>query len=189
MAKGEEKGKKAADDKKDEQAAPPPKKSKLVLIIILVNVVLILGVGAYFLFFANKPHKTEGEEGKEGEEKSAESAVEEGAGAEGKAKSAEMGPLVQLEPFTVNLDEPGTARYLRVVIQIEVDSKNGEEELKAITVPVRDIIITHLSSLNRSQVQGEVNKNMLRHALRGKINERMKKGKVKEIYFSDFVVQ
>src|SRR5580692_8477926 len=36
------------------------------------------------------------------------------------------GPVVPLDPFVVNLDEPGTSRYLKVTIQLEVETPEVE---------------------------------------------------------------
>ena len=164
-----------------EQQAPAPKKSKLPIIIILIVVLLGGGgAGGYFFFFKHKAPA--GEEQKEGEH--------EGAGEEGgKADSKAMGLMVELDPFLVNLDEPGTTRYLKTGIQLEVTDAKAEEEIKARKVQLRDLILTYLSSLNYSQTQGTVNKDIIRNALTKKITEKLGAGKVKGLYFTDFVIQ
>src|SRR5256885_16515661 len=57
-----------------------------------------------------------------------------------KEPTAEIsGPIVPLDPFVVNLDEPGTSRYLKLTLQIEVAPK-AEDVLGKSKELVRDAI-------------------------------------------------
>lgn len=180
--------------KEEPQASPdgakpddkPKKGGKLIPLLLVVNMALVAGLAA-FLFLGGHgsggAHKEKDKEAKEGE------AAKEEEGAKAKDTKAQMGPVVELDPFLVNLDESGQARYLKVTIQFEMSTPQASEELKARTVPTRDLIITYLSSLNFSQTQGQVNKEIIRTSLMKRINASLSAGEVKNIYFTDFVIQ
>src|SRR5262245_32844873 len=54
------------------------------------------------------------------------------------------GPVVELPPFVVNLDEPGTSRYLKVTLQLEL-FPGADHSLEKSKQLIRDIILSHLS--------------------------------------------
>jgi len=99
-----------------------------------------------------------------------------------------MGPIVALDPFVVNLDEPGTSRYLKVTLQVEVAPKT-EEVLAKSKELVRDAVLSHLSGLHLKDTLGTEAKDRLRQDLVAKINKLLGPGKVRRMFFQDFVVQ
>ncbi len=156
--------------------------SPLVVILLALNMLLVAGVGAYVVFFGGigqAPEKAndtvEAEQTEESDEK--------------KDTGVTIGPIVEMQPFLVNLDEPGTNRYLKASIQLELDGPNGQTEAQTRQVPLRDLIITYLSSLNYSQTQGVVNKEIIRTSMIKQINEVLRQGKVNNLYFTEFVIQ
>ncbi len=176
----------AVDEKdvEEEGSSPKPKKGGnfLIVLLLVVNLLLVGGMGAYFILFGGM-----GKGGSNAGE--LEGAQETGAEEVKEEVSDKLGTIVQLEPFLVNLDEPGTNRYLKAVIQLEVAAKETEEEVKLRAVPLRDLVITYLSSLNYSQTQGVVNKEVIRTALIKQISNLLKTGSVKNLYFTEFVIQ
>ncbi|MEK6709949.1 MAG: flagellar basal body-associated FliL family protein [Nitrospinota bacterium] len=99
------------------------------------------------------------------------------------------GPIIPLTPFIVNLADPGGRRYLKVTVEIELEKKESEAEMKARVPEIRDQIIVALSSKTFQQVQGAAGKQVLREELTARLNATLKSGKVKNLYFTDFVVQ
>jgi len=99
-----------------------------------------------------------------------------------------MGPIVALDPFVVNLDEPGTSRYLKVTLQVEVAPKT-EEVLAKSKELIRDAVLSHLSGLHLKDTLGTEAKDRLRQDLVAKINKLLGPGKVRRMFFQDFVVQ
>jgi len=98
------------------------------------------------------------------------------------------GPIVALEPFVVNLDEPGTSRYLKVTLQLELAPK-AEEALAKSKELVRDAILSHLSGLHIKDTLGAEAKDRLRSDLVAKITKLVGPDKVRRMFFQDFVVQ
>src|SRR5262245_58758747 len=75
----------------------------------------------------------------------------EGHGAE--PTSDVTGPVVALDPFVVNLDEPGTPRYLKMTLELELyggaggghGEGGGEQMLAKSKQLIRDVILSHIS--------------------------------------------
>lgn len=148
----------------------------LIGILLGVNILLIVAIGGYLVLFGGMDKNKSDDE------------VEVKKGGN-KGEPSEIGPIVELEPFLVNLDEPGSSRYLKAVVQIEMADKISSENVKERSVQLRDLIITYLSSLNYSQTQGMVNKEIIRTSLITKISAKLGKAKVRNLYFTEFVIQ
>jgi flagellar protein FliL len=98
------------------------------------------------------------------------------------------GPVVALDPFVVNLDEPGTSRYLKLTLQLELAPK-AEEALAKNKELVRDTILSHLSGLHLKDTLGAEAKEKLRQELLAKITKLVGPEKVRRIFFQEFMVQ
>jgi flagellar FliL protein len=163
----------------DEEPAAPPKPvdppagakpSKAILGLLVVN----LAGTAFVAFKLMTAHPIE--------------AAIPAAHADAAPKVEVMGPVVSLDPFVVNLDEPGTSRYLKVTLRLEIAPKT-EEALTAAKEPVRDAILSHLSGLHLKDTLGAEAKDKIRGDLLAKITKLLGPEKVRRMFFQDFVVQ
>jgi flagellar FliL protein len=93
----------------------------------------------------------------------------------------------KMEPFLVNLADPGQLRYLKVTLHVETHQK-GEEFEKRLPQS-RDSVLTVLSSKNSRDLMTSEGKNALREEIKEKINHLLTETKVKNIYFTEFVIQ
>ncbi|MBS1958658.1 MAG: flagellar basal body-associated FliL family protein [Bdellovibrionales bacterium] len=184
-----------------EVAASPPAGggSKLGLIISVLNLVLILGIGAVvFIQFQRDKHResvsdinsTEepaGEAGKAGEHGGGEKKAE---GEHGGTSAKTGAQVITLEQFTVNLStSPGTPpRFARVVIAVEVASGETATELNTKTPQVRNAILDLFNSKRPSDLQTGEGRNFLKEEIRNALNSFLVTGKVKGVFFSNFVV-
>jgi flagellar FliL protein len=100
-----------------------------------------------------------------------------------------MGPVYPLEPFLVNLAEPGRPRFLKVVLNLELDSPAVSAELDGLKPKVRDNVLTLLSSKSVADLTSVGDKERLRNEIIHRINSFLSAGKVIEVYFVEFVVQ
>ncbi|MBI4714830.1 MAG: flagellar basal body-associated FliL family protein [Nitrospirae bacterium] len=173
----------AKDEKKPEEAPegavtpPPPKKRGNVLWIVVGVSVVLLGVGGFFgwKFFM-------GGEAGPGEEGSAK-------GAEAK-KLAKPGPIVNLDPFLVNLADPGdSSHYLKVTIKLEVKGEEGSVEIGERMPQIRDAILVLLSSKTSEEIRTVEGKFQLRDEVISRANTFLAGKQVKAAYFTDFVMQ
>ncbi len=100
-----------------------------------------------------------------------------------------IGPIYRLDPFTVNLADPGRSRFLRVVLQLELDAPSAAAELDSIEPRVRDATLTLLSSKRSGELATVGDKERLRNEIIHRLNGLLSGGKVIEVYFTEFVVQ
>jgi flagellar protein FliL len=143
------------------------KKSSLVKIIILVVAVAALGGGgffAYLKFFKKAPDS-------------------------GKQPVVEQTVMQEMGTYLVNLANTGGKRYLKVTIQFELSNAKVGAELTRRTVEVRDKIIMLLSSKEYEEIGNPTGKMTLKKELINQMNRFLQDGQVKEIYFSEFLVQ
>jgi flagellar FliL protein len=93
----------------------------------------------------------------------------------------------KMEPFLVNLADPGQFRYLKVTLHVETQQK-GEEFEKRLPQS-RDSVLTILSSKNSKDIMTSEGKNALREEIKEKMNHLLTETKVRYIYFTEFVIQ
>jgi flagellar protein FliL len=99
------------------------------------------------------------------------------------------GPLVPLDAFVVNLDEPGSARYLKLTVQLELVDAKAEEIIEKSKQVIRDEVLRHLSGLKLADTLGAKAKDTLRDEMMKMIEDIVGKGKVRRMFFQEFVVQ
>lgn len=161
--------------KADAPAAAPKKKSKLVLILALAFVVLGGGgAGAYFYFAKNATPPTEEEKAK---------AEEEEAGEPG---------LVELDPFVVNLADPGGQRYVRVSMRLLTATEEQAVEMKENAVDkakLRAEILELLSMQTADVLTTLDGKNELKAAIAEHASHAVHHLKVTDVLFVEFIVQ
>ena len=93
----------------------------------------------------------------------------------------------KMEPFLVNLADPGQLRYLKVTLHVETHQK-GEEFEKRLP-QTRDSVLTILCSKNSRDIMTSEGKNALREEIKEKMNHLLTETKVRNIYFTEFVIQ
>lgn len=184
-------------EKEKEETAPEEegkkKKGNMLLFIIIGVLVLILIIGGVvaFLMMGNDEAAAKGGEATKHEasaapeEKHASNAEASG----GEEASTEIGLMFPLETFTVNLLSESGRRYLKVVMNLEMGGKELSPELEEKKPVFRDIIIRILSSKSLEEISTIKGKEKLKEEIVNEINPRLKDGKVKHVYFTDFVVQ
>ncbi|MFO7716053.1 flagellar basal body-associated protein FliL [Desulfosarcina sp.] len=151
--------------------------SKKVLIIIVVAAVLFMGmVGAGFFILWNKVSQLPLDPSKVDD-----LSVEE--------EENVIGPLYSLDTMIVNLADHGGKRYLRVTMALELSDPEALASIESRLPQVRDAILMILPTKNYDDVSTSEGKVALRSQVMEKINSLMTKGRVNNIYFTEFVVQ
>ena len=205
----------AAKDNKEKEAALPegqaekPKKKsrgkKLVFILALLIMILgAAGVGAYWWLYMRTP----GEEVAAGDEVVEQAASQEEKNAPASAGSAERsgepastarierqsslprgGNLVlPLPTIMVNLSEPGGRRYLKLGLEVEVNS-DVAAQLKSQNARIRDAIIMLLAGKSYGDIASPDGKVLLKAEIAARLNQILGAQKVVRVYFTDFVVE
>jgi len=158
-----------------EEAAPQKKKSKVVFFIIIGVGMLLLGGGAFFAymkFLAPKPQTDTA-----------------AATAEPAPPADTVGEMLALKPFVVNLSDPNGKRYLKVQIEIEIESPLAVERVTKSVPKLRDMVIIMLTSLTFEEVMTPEGKIRIRDELLERFNQVLRPDRIKNIYFTEFVVQ
>lgn len=151
--------------------------SKTVLIIIISVAVLFMGmVGAGFFILWNKISQMPMDP----------AAIEEIAVEE---EENVIGPLYSLDTMIVNLADHGGKRYLRVTMALELSDSEAMTTIEGRLPQVRDAILMILPVKKYDDVSTTDGKIALRAEVMEKINGLMTKGRVNNIYFTEFVVQ
>ncbi len=163
--------KKEATDQPEEGGGS---KKKLIIIIVAVLVLLGGAAGGYFFFMGGEKEKKISPE-------------EEQAALELQAK--QVGPMVNIDSFIVNIADDQESRYLKAAITIEVNSEEAAMELNQRMPQLKDAILLLIGNKTFNELNDLQGKIQLRAELINKINSILLKGKVKRIYFTDFVVQ
>jgi flagellar FliL protein len=163
-------------EEEGEEEEQPVRKLPLKWIIIGV-VVLVLAGGGYVGWTMLIPQlKQTGVDG--GQTPDAEA-----------VKEVEVGAMFDMDPFVVNLNEAGGKRYLKSKIEIEYVGDNVRLELTQRLPQLRDVVLLHLSSKNLDEIRSVDGKIELKNALIKRINQVLKQGKIRNLYFTQFVIQ
>ena len=148
-------------------------KKKWMIIIAAVVLLAIIGGGAAFFLMGDKKQKSNPE-----------------AEAAAMAANAKMvGPMVTIDTFIVNILDDEENRYLKAAITLEVDVPTTADEITSRLPQLQDAILLLIGNKTFSELRDMQGKMQLRAELLNRINEILSKGKVKRIYFTDFVVQ
>jgi flagellar FliL protein len=170
------------------EAAPAPatgkSKKKLVIVIAIVVILLIAGgVTAAILSSGDQTKSLAADAATENAE-----LVEEGAGEEEVIDDAleSLGAIFPLETFLVNLTGGG---FIKIQVQVEFVGRSVSKRFQIKLVPIRDGIIQVLSSRRREEILNKEGKENLKSELITLINETLGRNDIKNMYFTNFVVQ
>lgn len=163
-----------------EKSEEKKKAGKLVMKMIIISIAVVVMAGAGFFVWAKFIRAPE-------DGAAARQAAEE-------AKSASelsngFGQTFPMDVFVVNLSDPGGKRYLKTKIELEFADPLLKQELSARLPQLRDCILLILSSKRLDEIQNVDGKIMLRNELIMKLNQLLQQGEVKNLFFTEFVVQ
>ncbi len=155
-------------------AAPPTaaaKTSKVVLILLVLNLGAS-GFGTFKAVTAKPAHAPPHEEKHETNE-----------------KIEVTGPVVPLDQFVVNLDEPGQSRYLKVTFQLELVKPDAQPLIEKNKQVIRDAVLSYLSGLRLADTLGAAAKEKMRGDVMKKLEDIVGEHKVRRLFLQEFVVQ
>jgi len=163
-----------ADETATEAAPAKAGSGKKMMMLGLVGVLLLGGGGAAAWFFMGGQ--------KEESEKHAKNDP-------GEEHAEEPGPVMELEPFLLNLADRDELRFLKVSIKLELDRPEEKTDYQNKIPAIRDALLVLLSS-KESQLLRTVNgKRRIREEIMTRVNGVMSKGKIANVFFTDFIIQ
>ncbi|MDD2382762.1 MAG: flagellar basal body-associated protein FliL [Sulfurospirillaceae bacterium] len=164
------------------------KKNTVLIIVIALLVILLLGGGlaAFFLLGSHDEQPTAHEAGDTTRQ---EAKIEKKKSSKKSTDHLVIGPMYPMTQFVVNLLSESGNRYLKVAIDLELSDIKLQPEMDHKKSLIRDIIIRTFSSKTFEEISTLKGKDKLKDEVLDKINENLSDGQVKNIYFTDFVVQ
>ncbi|MFO7931048.1 MAG: flagellar basal body-associated FliL family protein [Thermodesulfobacteriota bacterium] len=164
-----------AKEKDKESQAPekqPGSKKKIFLLAVpLLVLVLAAGGGAfYFLAEGSASGATESDSGQEEEKK-------------------EMGPLVEMEDFVVNITHKDSTRFLKLGVTLEAKDDQSKKEIEKRMPQIRDAVLLLVGNKKYDDLKDLQGKKQLKADLTSRIRSLSGEDEVSELYFTDFVVQ
>lgn len=162
----------AAETHGNEEAQEQKKGSPLMKIVILVVILAVLGGGGFFgyLKFFKK-------------------AQPEGEQAHAPSGKQEKQVIYDWDPLLVNLADPGGKRYLKLGMKMELNNDHVLEEVKNRGFQLKDSMLMILSSKEFDDIATPSGKQALKQEIIAQVNKIIKQGQVKDVYFTDFIVQ
>ncbi|MBC7421364.1 MAG: flagellar basal body-associated FliL family protein [Bdellovibrio sp.] len=174
-----------AEEKASTESAPaataPASGSKPYLLIALV--VINMAVVAFVGFMVWKSRKSEAakpgiEQVIDGEQKTQQ---------EEHTKTDEVGKVIPLETFIVNLAGSKGRKVLKVNMELEVKGQEIIQEIDNRKAQIRDFIIIILSSKSYEEVSTKEGKDALRNEIKDNVNSFLSKGKIMNVYFTELI--
>ncbi len=161
---------------------------KIVYILLGVNILALAGIGA-FVFTKLTKSQAQVTVGDVHDGEGAQVAPVDGASADGRAPAGLAPATFLKESFTVNLADPGRNHFAKVDVDIEITDDFVKEEVTRLIPKIRDFIVIVLSSKTYDQINTVDGKDFLREEIRNKINGYLSRGQIKNVYFSQFIIQ
>jgi len=164
-------------EQKDSAKEGKGKKKLLLIICIGLLVVAAGGGGAAWYFLKSKPVP---EDSKNPGDQVPVPQLE---------QSAEIGPMVDIDEFIVNIISSDTAHYVKASLTVELTNENAKTEVENRMPQMRDTILMLIGNKTYEELQDLQGKKQLKAELMSNINSFLQTGKVRSIFFTNFVVQ
>lgn len=101
----------------------------------------------------------------------------------------EIGPIYSMDTFIVNLIGGRGKNYLKAKMDLEMSNPKLTEEINKRLPQFRDVILTMLSSKTQEDIKTLEGKFQLRAEIISTLNQYLTSGKIKNVFFTDFIIQ
>lgn len=187
------------------QDVPVKKKSRVKRMVIILAILLMIlsggGIGAYWWLFMRTPADgsaptAEASAGQPAEQGTA--AAPQGGGSAPAGGGARIerqsdlprstGQVLPLPAITVNLSDASGRRYLKLGMEVEVNS-DVSAALQANSARIRDAVIMLLAGKGYNDISSPDGKVLLKSEVAARLNQILGAQRVIRVYFTDFVVE
>ncbi|MBA3025569.1 MAG: flagellar basal body-associated protein FliL [Sulfurimonas sp.] len=184
----------AEKEKSEQESAPAEKKSgNMLMIIIIVVLVLIILIGAIVgMLLMGGDEEQAPESAPQVKEKAAPKTSTRSSSSDDEDNTralSDIGILYPVDTFTVNLKSDAGRRYLKVTLSLELEGKELSLELDSKSPVIRDRIIRILTSKTLEEISSKKGKQKIENQIMDTLNAMITDGKIKGIYFTEFVIQ
>ncbi len=160
-------------------ASPSGPKPYLLIALVVINMAVVAFVG--FMVWQSR----KSQEAKPGIEQVIEGETQ--TQTEEVAKTDEVGKVIPLETFIVNLAGSKGRKVLKVNMELEVKGTEIIQEIDNRKAQIRDFIIIILSSKSYDEVSTKEGKDALRNEIKDNVNSFLSKGKIMNVYFTELI--
>jgi len=176
------------EEKQEEEVSAEKKSSPMMLIIIIVVLILLIVVGGVVALLMMGGDDNSNQMQQQNQQQM-QQPQDGNYPQQNMGMSTEIGVMFPLDTFTVNLLSESGRRYLKVEMNLEINGEELAAELDAKSPVVRDVVIRLLSSKSLEEISTAKGKDKLKSQIVDQLNMRLRDGRVKNIYFTEFVVQ
>ena len=155
------------------------KKSPFTAIVITMALIASFAGGGYFAYLQFFPVRSS-EVSSVPVDKPASAQVRE---------EAELNVMFPVRPFVVNLARSGGKRFLKVTLTMELNSPEVNAEVNENMSKIVDSILLLLSSKSFEDIYTVQGKFKLKDEITTRVNRFLVSGHVKDVYFTEFVIQ
>lgn len=155
-------------------------KPTLFILLAIINMAVVVGVGA-MLYLGQK-------------KKAAEPGVDDVVKGEAEAHEKEekskdfIGKTVPLETFLVNVSGTRGRKLLKINMELEVSNNEVAEEIEKVKPKIRDYVIIIASSKTFQEISTREGKDALRNEIMTQINLFLTKGKILNVFFTEWIM-
>ncbi len=167
-----------AEENKENQETEEKKgggKKKLIFLVLIVLLLAGGGGAAYKFLILDKKEETA--------DKKAEKIEQEIKNVE------EVGIQYDVGSFIVNLSDKDADRYLKVSVVLEVQDQSIVQEIEKRLPQIKDSITTLLFTKNSREIKTPEGMEQLKEEIIKRVNAILPLGGVKNVYFTEFVIQ
>lgn len=154
----------------------------LLIALAVINMLVVAGVGFLLVQGRKKDaaqpkieHVIAGEASAQKEEE--------------KSEPSFVGKIIPLETFIVNLAGSKGRRVAKINIELELEGDQLATEIDQRKAQIRDMIIILLSGKSYDEVSDKDGKDQLREEIKRTMNSFLTKGKIRQVYFTEFIYQ
>ncbi len=104
-------------------------------------------------------------------------------------QAASIGPMIDITEFIVNIISADGNHYVKSALTLELTNQQVKDEIKERMPQIRDAILLLVGNKTFEELQDLEGKKQLKAEIMSKINGILQTGKVKAIFFTEFVVQ
>jgi len=185
----------AEEESTEEESTQEGKKSSnmLMIIIIVFLILIILGgaVVAILLMGGDEENTTASSNTPQVKEKSVNKKRRSSSNSDIQESRnlSDIGILYPLDTFTVNLKSDAGRRYLKVTMSLELEGEELSMELDNKSPVLRDRIIRILTSKTLEEISSKKGKQKVETQIMDTLNAMISDGRIRGIYFTEFVIQ
>ena len=165
------------DSGKPDKAAGGGRKKLVVMVAAMLVLLLAGGAAWYFLVYKKAEVAKQAEASKAA------------AIAKTVPEEAQIGPMVEIKEFVVNIIGQDVSHYVKASMSLELDREATLDEVNKRMPQIRDAILLLIGNKTYEELQDIQGKNQVKAEVKSKINSFLKTGKVNNVYLTDFVVQ